>query len=135
MSTLAFPYRYLLLAPALAATTWLSGCTSDKDETVLTVIVRADVCVKSSTPCVSMGVPKAKVDVLSGGGKTLASGATDDNGTVVLKPSETGSIRVAVASPFIIGGQKENTHLLVEGSATEVAFTAQLDVTNLTPTH
>jgi hypothetical protein len=132
VTTVTFVSRPVLIASALIAMVGLSGCGAD-DETAVTVSLRASACVKVPAKCYELGLPEARVEILDGGGSSLASGATDAVGNVTLNPSESGSVRIVVTSPLFVGGRKEVTTQLAPGSKTDQSIWVELDVSALAP--
>lgn len=121
--------RATLATLLVGATAGLAACQDD-DPTAYTVDFRATACVQSVRQCYDLGVPGAKVEILDGD-QSLASGTTDENGVVTLRPSGYGPVRIVITSPLVVGGRKETTGTVREGSMTDLSVRADL-ATDLT---
>lgn len=105
----------------------LTGCAKENKVTI-EVHVRISTCVENGANCFALGVPEAKVVLVSAGDLTIAEGSTDETGKVRLTADPLGQqARIAATSPLIEGGRREAEVMLpTEPSMVSVTINGQL---------
>src|SRR2546421_382014 len=95
----------------ICCTVLLTAChDSDRsaDRASIAVTVSATVCDSGPGHCYRLGVPDATV-IVSGAGRKLGEGRTDDGGHLTLSVNAVGTVQIEAISPLLTGGRVETT--------------------------
>lgn len=107
------------------ATLLVSGCQDGEKSRILEVQARVSMCVEGGQ-CYALPVPEAVVTVEIAGGPTVATGQTEDDGTLELHiPTGFSQGRITVRSPLYQGGSAVN-NLHMSSPRHSVTFTKAL---------